>query len=212
MATGKLIRPSTRALVLAAGVLALATLHGTALAQAAVVGILEGRATLLRPEGKFELAEGAVLRDADIVETAAASFVQIELADGLRVGVGELTKLMLAPPHPTRSGAPARLHLLRGWMKLTPLPDKPSPGEFTTPRVSLSALAGVCVIHAEPALFALFVESGSVAYLESQAGAAAARQAKASDFVAGRGAAALLHATRPTAEFVAGLPRLFRDA
>lgn len=200
-----------RALWRAASVLiVLALPHAAATAQA-LVGILEGRATLLRPEGQFELAEGALLRDADIVETAAASFAQIEFADGLRVGLGESTRLMIAPRLASGRGTAPRLHLLQGWMKLTPLPDKPAAGEVMMQRASLSALAGVCVVSVDAVAFSLFVESGSVALTERQAGAAA-RPVKGGEFVAGRGSAALLPAARPTPEFVAGLPRLFRDA
>jgi FecR protein len=177
----------------------------------AVVGILEGRAVVLRPEGQFELAEGALLRDADIIETAGASFAQIELADGLRVGVGDNSRLMLAPARALGPGAAPRLHLLQGWMKLTPLPDKPAAGEYTTPRATLSALAGVSVVSADSMAFSLFVESGSIALTERQPGAAA-RQVKAGEFVTGRGAAPLQLAARPMPEFLSGLPRLFRDA
>ena len=55
-------------------------------AQSALVTILEGRATLVRQSAKFALVEGVGLLDTDIVETAAATFVQIELADGVRLG------------------------------------------------------------------------------------------------------------------------------
>jgi FecR protein len=204
-------RGRRRALWRAASALILLALPHTVAWAQALVGILEGRATLLRPEGQFELAEGAQLRDADIVETAAASFAQIELADGLRVALGENTRLMLTPAHAAGHGAAPRLHLLQGWMKLTPLPDKPAAGEYMTSRAMLGALSGVCVVSVDANGFALFVESGSVALTERAPGAVA-RPLKAGEFVTGRGSAPVQGAARPTPEFVSGLPKLFRDA
>ena len=180
-------------------------LHADVSAQGALVGILEGRATLLRTVGKFELAEGVALREADIVETAPAGFVQIELGDGVRIGLGENSRLMLAPP-----GTTLRARLLQGWMKLTPGTDKVTPGEFATPRLNIGALAGTAVVSADSAQYALFVESGTLAITER--GSAAARPAKAGDFLAGRAGATLALTARPMPEFLERLPRPFRDA
>jgi hypothetical protein len=180
-------------------------MHAGVSAQGALVGILEGRATLLRTVGKFELAEGVALREADIVETAPAGFVQIELADGVRIGLGENSRLMLAPP-----GTPLRARLLQGWMKLTPGADKVAPGEFATPRLNIGALAGTAVVSADPAQYALFVESGTLAITER--GSAAPRPAKAGDFLAGRTGATLTLTARPMPDFLERLPRPFRDA
>lgn len=180
-------------------------MHAGVSAQGALVGILEGRATLLRAVGKFELAEGVALREADIVETAPASFVQIELADGVRIGLGENSRLMLAPP-----GTTLRARLLQGWMKLTPGTDKVAPGEFATPRLNIGALAGTAVVSADSAQYALFVESGTLAITER--GSAAPRPAKAGDFLAGRTGASLALTARPMPDFLERLPRPFRDA
>lgn len=189
--------------------LLLAASPALASAQSALIGILEGRAQLLRPSGKFELAEGVVLRDGDIVETAESAFVQVEFGDGVRVALGEKTRLMLAPPGAAVAGAAVRARLLQGWMKLTPGPEKPQPGAFITPRLALDGLAGACVVFADATQFALFVESGSVGAAER---GAPARQAKAGEFASTRSSAALTLANRPTPDFMERLPRLFRDA
>ncbi len=185
----------------------LTALHGAAQAQAAVIGILEGRATLLRPTGKFELAEGAVLNAADIVETAAAGFVQIEFADGVRLALGEGSRLMLAAGAAPANTARARL--LQGWMKLTPGTDKPLAGDFLTPLGAIGSLAGACVVHAEAKQLELFVEGGTVALAER---GSAARQIKGGEFLSGNGNAALAAAARVAPDFVQRMPRLFRDA
>jgi FecR protein len=189
--------------------LLLAVAPTLAAAQAALVGILEGRAQLLRPTGKFELAEAVVLRDGDIVETAESSFVQIELGDGVRVALGEKSRLMLTPPGAAAAGVAARARLLQGWMKLTPGPDKPQAGAFITPRLALDGLAGSCVVFADATQFAVFVEVGSVNVTER---GSPARQAKAGEFGSTRSSAPLALANRPTTDFLERLPRLFRDA
>ena len=198
-------------LLMAATMSLLAGLHGAALAQAAVVGILEGRATLLRPTGKLELAEGVLLREADIIETAPAAFAQIELADGVRIGVGESSRLMLMPEGAPTAANPARARLLQGWMKLTSGPDKPLAGDFITPRAAIGSLSGTCVVNADAAQFALFVENGSIAFTERGTGAPS-RQMKAGDFLSGRSGSGLAASGRPAPEFVERMPRLFRDA
>jgi hypothetical protein len=188
-----------------AGVVALLLgVHGAASAQVALVGILEGRATLLRTSGKLELAEGVVLREADMIETAPAGFMQIEFSDGVRIALGENSRLMLSPP-----GTALRSRLLQGWMKLTAGPAKPLPGEFATPRLNIGALAGSAVVSADAAQYALFVESATLTLSER---GSAARPAKAGDFLAGRAGAVLAPAARPTPEFLERLPRQFRDA
>jgi hypothetical protein len=181
---------------------------GASQAQGALVGILEGRATLLRPSGKLELAEGVALQPSDIVETAPASFVQIEFSDGLRLALGESSRLRLGPAAPPARATP-RAHLLQGWMKLTSAPDKTIAGEFAWAFGAIEAFAGACVVMAEPKRFALFVESGHVALLER---GGAARSLKAGEFLAGSGTALAVAAPRPTAEFVQRVPLLFRDA
>ena len=210
MAVDTLYRRIKRVLALAAWSL-LAGLHGTAAAQAVIVGILEGRVTLLRPAGKLELAEGVMLREADIVETAPAAFVQLELADGVRVGLGESSRLVLAPAVAPAGSARPRAHLLQGWMKLTPGAEKTA-GEFWTPRITIGSLAGTCVLNAEAARFALFVENGSITFAERGKGSPQHQPAKAGDFVSGRAGAALGTAARPEADFIERMPRLFRDA
>ena len=51
-----------------------------------VVGIVEGDVTLIRQTTRYTLAEGVVLNDQDIIETAHGAFAQIELPGGVLVG------------------------------------------------------------------------------------------------------------------------------
>src|SRR6476469_2632705 len=83
---------------------------------AAVVGILEGSATVIRQTTRYALAEGMVLNEQDIVETAPAAFAQIELPGGILVGLGESTRLMVRP-RLAKGRAAIPLYLLEGWLK-----------------------------------------------------------------------------------------------
>ncbi len=68
-----------------------------------IVGIVEGEVSLIRQTTRYALAEGVLLNDQDIIETAPGAFAQIELPGGVLVGIGESTRLMLAPSR--RQGA-----------------------------------------------------------------------------------------------------------
>ena len=177
-------------------------------AQSALVTILEGRATLVRQSAKFALVEGVGLLDTDIVETAAATFVQIELADGVRLGLGENTRLMLAPA--LRGHGEARIYVLQGWLKVTQPGDKPVALEILTPRVVLAPLAGACVSFCDATQFAAFVETGA-ARVGERAGGAAPLALKGGEFVIARAAERLAGAGRPAPEFLEKMPRPFRD-
>ena len=189
-----------------------AWVHPVALAQGGVVGILEGKATLVRQAAKFALAEGVSLQNEDIVETAPASFVQIEFADGGRVGVGGQSRVLLAPRGPARAaGAVApRLYLLQGWIKLSQPADKPAPGDSVTPQFELAAVSGATIFTSSPKEFAVFVESGSVKLVE-RSNNRPPLQLGAGNFVLARPDDKPTPAARPTREFLDQMPRPFRD-
>ena len=84
-------------LLVALTVLVASALPLDALAQGAMVGILEGQATLVRKAARFALAEGVALQNEDIIETAPSTFVQVEFGDGGRIGIGGNARLVLAP-------------------------------------------------------------------------------------------------------------------
>ena len=81
-----------------------------------MVGILEGSATLIRQTTRYALAEGVVLNEQDIIETAPGAFIQIELPAACSSAFGESTKLMLRP-RVGKGLAPTALYLIQGWLK-----------------------------------------------------------------------------------------------
>ena len=186
--------------------------HAPAQAQAAIVGILEGKATLIRQAGKLAVAEGLALQSEDIVETAPASFVQMEFPDGSRVSIGPDSRLMLSPRGPARAGAAApRLYVLQGWVKLTQPPaQQPAPGDCVTPQFEFAPASGAAILMSNPKEFAVFTESGA-AKLTERSGARPPIQMGAGDFIGARLGDKPVASNRPAAEFLAQMPRPFRD-
>ena len=181
-----------------------------AVAQGAVVGILEGKATLIRQTAKLALAEGVALQNEDIVETPAGGFVQIEFADGGRIGIGADSRLMLAPRGPGRGPVNPRLYLLQGWVKLSQPADKPVPGDCVTPQFELAVVGGATILMSSPKEFAAFVESGSVKVTERSSNRPPLELGGGSYVSAKPGDEPNL-AKRPAPEFLEQIPRPFRD-
>lgn len=197
---------SRSVLLLLAGLLASLWPSQATLAQSApLVGILEGSATLIRHTTRHALAEGVALNDQDIVETAPGAFVQIELPGGVLVGMGESTRLMLRPKV-ARGLAATPLYLLEGWLKTT------ATGSFayTSPAFELATQGASTVAHVSGAQFEVFVESGT-AKLASRGSAQGTMQLAAGDFAQHREGLMPTSARRAAPEFLAKVPRQFRD-
>jgi hypothetical protein len=177
-----------------------------AAAQSSVVGIVEGSATLIRQTTRYALAEGVLLNDQDIIETAPGAFVQIELPQGVLVGLGESTRLMLKPRVAKGMAAPP-MYLLQGWLKTR------GSGAFgyAAPAFEIATQAASTVVHTTGAQFEVFVESGS-AKLTSRDGSKTVLQLAGGDFAQKREGASPTVARRAAPEFLAGVPRQFRDS
>ncbi|NPC56507.1 FecR domain-containing protein [Caenimonas soli] len=199
----RLARISFRSLVLCVASLLSSSL---ACAQAtSVVGIVEGGATLIRQTTRYALAEGVALNDQDIIETAPGAFAQIELPGGVLVGVGESTRLMLRP-RVGKGLTPPPLYLLQGWLKTS------TSGAFgyASPTFEIATQAGTIVVYTTGAQYEVFLESGA-ARLKLRDGAQTTAQLASGDFAQKREGATLTVARRATPEFLAKVPRQFRD-
>ena len=170
-----------------------------------VVGILEGGATLIRQTTRYALAEGVALNEQDIVETAPGAFAQIELPGGVLVGMGESTRLMLRP-RVGKGLTPPPLYLLQGWLKTS------SSGAFgfASPGFELATQAATTVVYTTGAAYEVFLESGA-ARLTVRQGAQTVAQLGSGDFAQRREGATPTVARRATPEFLAKVPRQFRD-
>jgi hypothetical protein len=198
----RLTRTTAGSLLLcAAGLLAASAVWAQS---ATVVGIVEGSATLIRQTTRYALAESVALNEQDIVETAPGAFVQIELPGGTLVGLGESTKLMLRPKVGKGLAAPP-LYLLQGWLKTT------TGGAFgyASPAFEIATQAASTVVYTTGTQYEVFVESGS-AKLTVRDGNQVSQLASG-DFAQRREGASPTVARRAAPEFLARVPRQFRD-
>lgn len=172
---------------------------------ASLVGIVEGGATLIRQTTRYTLAEGVALNDQDIIETAPGAFVQIELPGGVLVGLGESTRLMLRPRVGKGLAAPP-LYLLQGWLKTS------ASGTFgyASPAFELATQAASTVVYTTGAPYEVFVESGT-AKLTLRESPPTVSQLATGDFAQRREGATPTVARRAAPEFLAKVPRQFRD-
>jgi hypothetical protein len=175
-------------------------------AAAAIVGILEGGATLTRLTTRYTLAEGVQLRDQDIIETAPGAFAQIELPGGVLVGLGESTRVMLKPKVSKGLNA-TPLYVLQGWIKTT----STAAFGYTSPTFDFSTQAATTVVNTTGTALRVFIESGS-AKLVTREGPASNWPLAAGDYAERReGAATPAVSRRPAPEFLSAVPRQFRD-
>lgn len=152
--------------------LGLLVMHGSAHADAAaVVGVLQGSAVLVRQSTRFALAEGVRLADGDIVETGVGTYVQIEFADATITALGEGTRVLLRPTlYGPKSQATPRLYMLEGWLKLRYPPAHDGTFVLHTPTFVLEGKTGSAVAHVGKTTWEVFAETGAVR-LSSRGGA-----------------------------------------
>lgn len=171
-----------------------------------IVGIVDGSATLIRQTARYALAEGVALNDQDIIETGPGAFVQIELPAGVLVGVGESTRLMLRP-RVGKGLAATPLYLLQGWLKVTASTDF----ACASPALEIATQAATtAVLHTTGAQYEVFLESGA-AKLKVRDPARTTAQLASGDFAQRREGATPTVARRAPPEFLAKVPRQFRD-
>ena len=203
-----------RALVLVAAMLA------PCLAVAAdIVGtitILEGQALIYRGTGRLHAAEGVRVAPGDIVETAASTFAQVELADQTVAQFGPATRVMISAAAP-RQKTGRSLYLMNGWVKFlsTKRDAGAEPGfELRSEHFEIAPTPGVIVLRAAADAVEMFVENGSVRVAERQPKATATTtvSVKAGDFYQRKPPARGTVASVASPAFVAGMPRPFRDS
>jgi hypothetical protein len=177
------------------------------------VTIIEGQAQVIRGLGRLHAAEGVRLAAGDIVETAPATFAQIELADRSVIQVGPSTRLMFQAAT-QRPKVEQGLYLLDGWLKrMTGKRDNTArPGmDLRAPSFELPDSAAVAVFHSTPAELRVFVESGELRLTERQKAASPPVSLRAGSFYQRKPPAAGSVASGMPPGFVEALPRAFRD-
>jgi hypothetical protein len=183
-----------------------------ALAQPALMSIVEGDATVIDGVRRFNAVEGQTLAERALVETGAQlRLLRIEWPDGTVADFGPDTRAVLAPAGAAAGGrrGPA-FHLLQGWAKQSSLGTAATAGQRTA-AFELTAFKGTAVSRVAADQSWLFVEAGEVTLVErdlrpAQRLTVAAGAVYTRD---GRGPGAT--APRPTPEQLRAVPRGFRD-
>jgi len=202
-----------RGLFLAAAIFA-ASCHAAPADASGTITILEGDALIYRGLGRLHAAEGVRLVAGDIVETAPATFMQLELPDQTVAQFGSGTRVMLGAA--ARGKSERWLYLLEGWAKLSAMKREAAAGpgiELRSPMLDIPASSAVVVLRVLPAEVNLFAERGEVRVSERQAsGAPVVMVLKGGDFY--RRKAGTRGAVNPGSMqgFVDEMPRFFRDS
>jgi len=179
------------------------------------ITILEGDALVYRGTGRLHGVEGLKLVAGDIVETAASTFAQIELADQSVAQLGPSTRVMFNAA--SGKGRNERwMYVMDGWTKLTGAKRDAAAGPgFDTrmPLLEIPATPAVVVMHTSPAEATLFVERGEPRVGERHAsGPPVVVPLKMGDFYRRKAGNRGTTAASPAQAFVADMPRPFRDS
>jgi hypothetical protein len=177
-----------------------------------VATIVDGKVIVIRAMSKFEALEGIRLLADDLVHTGKNSFMRIEYDDGTTVDVGAETRLQFNHPARRKFARPG-LYLLSGWLKLAPAKTEgPYAPAFGSPRFDVFNLCGVVVAYAAPGSGAIFVEQGTAGWGDRGVRRATTFTLKTGELLSLRQDEAPGLQDHPAPEFIAALPRLFRDA
>lgn len=169
--------------------------------------LLDGEATVIEDARRLAAVPGLRLAPGAIVDTGAGSaLVRVEWPDGVVADLGAATRVMVLPPgFAPRAGQPPRLYLLQGWLKLASGgPD--ATGGVVTPTLELLPFSGAAVVVAERRARYVFAETGALEIVERPGNRRVALNAGA--LYAGDDGVL----PRPAADWLARVPRPFRDA
>lgn len=168
--------------------------------------LLDGEAVVIDEARRAGAAVGLRLGAGAIVESGAASpLVRIEWPDGTAADLGAGTRVMVAPPgFAPRGGKAPLLYLLHGWLKIGTT-GRDSVGGVVTPALELMPFSGAAVVVADRRERYVFAETNALEVLERPAGRRVVVNGGAL-----YGAEGVL--PRPSADWLARVPRAFRDA
>lgn len=181
------------------------------------ITILDGEAFIYRGASRLFAVEGARLEGGDIVETRAASFMQVEIPDLSVIQFGPATQAMFSGSSGgARQKAENWLFVMNGWCKVVgakPRSDGRPGLEVRTRAFEMPAIPGVVVFDEQAADVTLFVERGEIKLSERQAsGGPAAVSLKAGDYYRRAPGARGTVNSGSNQGFVGSMPRAFRDS
>jgi hypothetical protein len=206
-----------RGLLRATAVALLATLMGpgAALAETWTVTIVEGDASVLEGTQRQAAKPGQRLAAGAIIETnARLALLRLEGGDQLSIDLGPDTKAMVLPPGMQVRGKPAQLYLLQGWAKLTSRSTAANGASLPvalTPGLALGPSTGALVLQALRREQVAFAESGRIELSERRTGGATHVLEAGRELALDANRRGTIR-PRPQAEWLAKVPRSFRDA
>lgn len=174
-------------------------------AEGALLTLVDGEVTLIEEARRSAGAAGVRLPAGTLVDVSPAStVVRVEWPGGAALDLAAGARAMIAPPgFAPRSGLAPLAYLLQGWAKLSSAGRDPVAG-VVTPALELLPMAGAAVVVADRRERFVFAETGAMELLERPGGK---REALPSGAL--YGATGTL--PRPAAEWLARVPRGFRD-
>ena len=181
------------------------------------VTLLEGSLRIIRGISVLQAAEGARLRQSDILESSDKGFVQLEFGGGAIVALGPSSRLYIFRHHTEgKSGGDApgeELILLAGWLK-GQSGVHASSYRYESSLLEATTRNGAVVVHHNDSDCDFFVESGSAAIAEVSSDGYAGKPVTgtAGLFYSRHQGKAMVSTPHPSAAFIDAIPRAFRDA
>lgn len=172
------------------------------------VTLLEGPTTLVRGVTRYALAEGVRLQPGDILEVSDKGLAETEFTEGVALAMGPKTRaLALSLPH--GKPAPGDFYVPQGELKLANA-KQAARLRVLTPFFTLQPVDGTFVLVVGATEGAVFVESGEARLASRHSKGTAPMRLKSGDFYTGDGNRGAV-AARPSAAFIAALPKAFLD-
>jgi hypothetical protein len=178
--------------------------------QPAIVTILQGKATVIRGISQSDVPEGMRLLADDIVRTENDTFLRLEYADQSWLELGPGTELQLRPLNSRRAKRPG-LYLMHGWLKMEGKPGADAALGIAVPGADVTDISGVLVVHLETPSLVVFAERGTARWVDRAPHGAGVISLKNGDFLLTDANSQPKVQNRPTAQFLAALPRSYRD-
>jgi hypothetical protein len=173
--------------------------------------LADGKIVLIRGATVYAVAEGATVREGDILETDAKGQAQVEFQGGPTINLGAGTKALFL--NFSRGRGEAEIAMLAGWLKFAQKKSTAGAVRFYTPVAQLVADDATAVLHASGGAVEIFIESGTAKFFESgkKGSAGGARMLRGGEFIVRTGEQPAVAVARPPAQFVGAMPRHFKD-
>ena len=180
------------------------------------VTFIEGSLRIIRGTTVLQAAEGARLRQGDIIESSDKGFAQLEFTGGAIVALGPSSRMYVfrhgGGGKAGSDATSAELVLLSGWMKGQAGAHAGS-YRYESPMLAATTTNGTVVLHRNESGCEIFVEAGSAAIAEVSPNGNVGMPAAGNtgQFFKRHQAKGVVDASRPSSTFIESMPPSFRD-